>query len=189
MIQRDRHAFYVCTLAVIAASLEKIALEAIREQRRARQWGILFKLLLFIYLFALLFAALGWLSGKDALPGRHTAMVEIRGVISPDSVASADNIVTGLQEAFKDKRTQGVVLRINSPGGSPVQAAHINDEIRRLQLRKIGRRAFDRPIYSAEDWLARHSPPQVSVGVRRTSPFWRNFVWRRSLIASVAILG
>src|SRR5436853_1208284 len=113
-------------------TLEKVALAAIQEQRRARLWGILFKSLLFIYLFALLFIGLGWFGKKDASTGKHTALVELRGVISPDSAASADNVIAGLQEAFKDKRTQGVVLRINSPGGSPVQAGHINDEIKRL---------------------------------------------------------
>lgn len=113
--------------------IEKVALAAIQEQRRARQWGIFFKLLLFIYLFALLIIGMGWIGKKDGSPGRHTALVEVRGVIAPDSAASADVIMTGLQDAFKDKRTQGVVLRINSPGGSPVQAGHINDEIRRLR--------------------------------------------------------
>jgi protease-4 len=115
-------------------AIEKVALAAIQEQRRARHWSIFFKLLLFIYLFALLFIALGWTGKKDgASAGKHTALVELRGVIGPESAASADNIVSGLQEAFKDKRTQGVILRINSPGGSPVQAGHINDEIRRMR--------------------------------------------------------
>lgn len=113
--------------------IEKVALAAIQEQRRARQWSIFFKLLLFIYLFALLIIGMGWIGKKDGSPGRHTALVEVRGVIAPDSAASADVVMAGLQDAFKDKRTQGVVLRINSPGGSPVQAGHINDEIRRLR--------------------------------------------------------
>ncbi|MGZ8156841.1 MAG: S49 family peptidase, partial [Burkholderiales bacterium] len=99
-------------------ALEKVALAAIQEQRRARHWSIFFKLLLFIYLFALLFIALGWTGKRESTSGKHTAMVELRGVIGPESAASADNVVTGLQEAFKDKRTQGVILRINSPGGS-----------------------------------------------------------------------
>ena len=113
--------------------IEKVALAAIQEQRRARQWGIFFKLLLFIYLFALLIIGMGWIGKRDGSPGKHTALVEVRGVIAPDSAASADAVMTGLQDAFKDKRTQGVVIRINSPGGSPVQAAHINEEIRRLR--------------------------------------------------------
>jgi protease-4 len=116
--------------------LEKVALASLHEQRRARRWGIFFKLLGFIYLFALLFIALGWLGKRDgATAGKHTALVEIRGVIAADQPGGADAVTTGLQEAFKDKNTQGVVLRINSPGGSPVQAGHINDEIRRLRAR------------------------------------------------------
>jgi protease IV len=116
-------------------TLEKVALAAIHEQRRARRWGIFFKLLIFAYLFVVLFIWLGWTGKKDTSTGKHTALVELRGVIGPDSAASADNVITGLQDAFKDKRTQGVILRINSPGGSPVQAGHINDEIKRLRAK------------------------------------------------------
>lgn len=116
-------------------TLEKVALAAIAEQRRARLWGILFKSLLFIYLFALLFIGMGWFGKKEVSPDKHTALVELNGVIASNSQASADAINTGLQEAFKDKGTQGVILRINSPGGSPVQAGHINDEIRRLRAK------------------------------------------------------
>jgi protease-4 len=114
--------------------LEKVALAAIVEQRAARRWGVLFKLLLLVYLFAVLFVGIGWIKHGDyKSPGKHTALVELRGVIAADSKASADNVTTGLQAAFKDSNTQGVVLRINSPGGSPVQAGYINDEIRRLR--------------------------------------------------------
>ena len=114
--------------------LERLVFSSLQEQRRARQWGILFKSLTFLYLTILLFLAMGWTGGKDGpISTKHTALVELRGVISADSVSSADNINAGLQEAFKDKKTQGVILRINSPGGSPVQAGYINDEIRRLR--------------------------------------------------------
>lgn len=114
--------------------LEKLVFSSLQEQRRARHWGILFKSLTFLYLFILLFLVLGWVGGKDGpISTKHTALVELRGVISADSISSADNVNAGLQEAFKDKKTQGVILRINSPGGSPVQAGYINDEIRRLR--------------------------------------------------------
>jgi protease-4 len=116
-------------------TLEKVALAAIAEQRRSRLWGIVFKSLLFIYLFALLFIGMGWFGKKETSPDKHTALVELNGVIASNSQASADAINTGLQEAFKDKGTQGVILRINSPGGSPVQAGHIHDEIRRLRAK------------------------------------------------------
>jgi protease-4 len=115
-------------------ALERLARAALDEQRRARRWGIFFKSLTFLYLFLLLFVALGLFGGKDgALPGRHTAVVELNGVIAADSEASADRVNAGLQDAFKDKNTAGVILRVNSPGGSPVQANQISQEIRRLR--------------------------------------------------------
>lgn len=113
--------------------LEKVALAAIREQRAARRWGMFFKMMVLLYLFSLLFIGMGWIGRHDALPGSHTALIDITGVISPASQASADKIMGGLQAAFKDKNTKGVVIRINSPGGSPVQAGYIYDEIKRLR--------------------------------------------------------
>ncbi len=114
--------------------LEKVALAAIAEQRTARRWSMAFKMLVMIYLFVVLFLGMGWLKkAGDKTTGKHTALVELRGVIASDTQASADNVTSGLQAAFKDGNTQGVVLRINSPGGSPVQAGYINDEIKRLR--------------------------------------------------------
>lgn len=118
--------------------LEKLAMSAVQEQRRARHWGIFFKTLTFAYLFLLLFMVMGWMNGKPEAGlsvGKHTALVELNGVIAANSMASADNIIGSLQDAFKDKDTQGVILQINSPGGSPVQAGEINDEIRRLRAK------------------------------------------------------
>jgi len=114
--------------------IEKVALAAIAEQRTARRWGMAFKMLVMIYLFRVLFLGMGWLKkAGDKSTGKHTAMVELRGVIASEGQASADNVTSGLQAAFKDSNTVGVVLRINSPGGSPVQAGYINDEIKRLR--------------------------------------------------------
>lgn len=117
--------------------LEKLAMSAVQEQRRARHWGIFFKVLTFGYLFIVLFVFMGWFDKSETAlsTGKHTALVDMQGVIAADSAASADNMIPGLQEAFKDKGTQGVILRINSPGGSPVQAGQINDEIRRLRAK------------------------------------------------------
>lgn len=113
--------------------LERVALAAVTEQRRARRWGIFFKSLGFLYLVSLLFMlAPSELSGGSG-KGKHTAMVELGGLIAEGSDASADNIVSGLRSAFADKNTVGVILRINSPGGSPVQSGYVYDEIRRLR--------------------------------------------------------
>jgi protease-4 len=114
--------------------LERLVRSVLDEQRKTRRWGIFFKSLTFLYLFLLLVLALGIFGGKEkGLTGRHTALVEVNGVIAADSEASAERVNTGLQDAFKDKNTAGVVLRINSPGGSPVQAGQINNEMRRLR--------------------------------------------------------
>jgi protease-4 len=116
--------------------LEKLAMSAIQEQRRARHWGIFFKTLTFGYLFLVLFIVMGWFDDAEPLStGKHTALVDMQGVIAPDTPAGADFLIPSLQDAFEDKNTQGVILRINSPGGSPVQAGQINDEIRRLRAK------------------------------------------------------
>ena len=114
--------------------IEKLALEALKEQKRARRWGIFFKLLTFAYLTFVLVLLLDWRGDTDRLSGtKHTALVDVIGVIDSKGSASADNVTGALQSAFKDKNTQGVILRVNSPGGSPVQAGIIYDEIRRLR--------------------------------------------------------
>jgi protease IV len=114
-------------------ALERLARAALDEQRRARHWGIFFKVLTFIYLFALLFIGLGLIGGKEGKTGRHTGLVSVEGVIAANAEASAERIKQGLKDAFKDESTAGVIVRINSPGGSPVQAGQINQEIRRLR--------------------------------------------------------
>ena len=121
------------------AVLEKVALQAVQEQRRARQWSALFKLLWFTIAFLVLAGIMGWIGRPDmdstVSVGRHTAVIDVEGVIGVESKASAERVIKGLNRAFKDGNTVGVVLRINSPGGSPVQAGYVNDEIRRLRAK------------------------------------------------------
>ncbi len=114
--------------------LEKLVSSTLNEHRRTRRWGIFFKFLTFGYLFILLVIMLpDKFSSVPIKDGGHTALIEVKGVIAAGEPAGADNVITGLRAAFKDKNTKGVILRINSPGGSPVQAAYINDEIIRLK--------------------------------------------------------
>ena len=115
--------------------IEKLATEALKEQRRARRWGIFWKVLTFTYLTVVIVMAFDWKDGGAPKGGRHTALVDVKGVIGPGTDSSADKVMIALQAAFKDKNTQGVVLRINSPGGSPVQAQSIFDEMKRLRLK------------------------------------------------------
>lgn len=115
--------------------LTSIATEGLKEQKRSRRWGIFFKALTFLYLFVLLALINPELQDKGEKGKKHTALVELKGVIAADAEASADNVVSGLRDAFEDPDTAGVILRVNSPGGSPVQSGYIYDEI--LRLREI----------------------------------------------------
>jgi protease-4 len=158
--------------------IRRLAESALAEQRRARRWGILFKSLTFVYLFAILFIAMGWLGSRDGVhTGKHTAMVELSGVIEADSLASSDSVNAGLQDAFEDKNTQGVILRINSPGGSPVQANAINEEIRRLRGKYPGT-----PLYAVVDDICASGGYYVAVAADRI------FVSKASIVGSVGVL-
>jgi len=109
--------------------------ETFREQKRARRWGILFKLLTFTYLFVglFLFMNTGIFEKDFSEQKTHTAMVVVNGVIAADEEANANSIVTSLRAAFKNEAAKAVMLVINSPGGSPVQSGYVNDEIKRLR--------------------------------------------------------
>ena len=115
--------------------LEKTLLASVQEQRRSRRWGIFFKVLTFVYLFGalLIFSPAMKMQGAAARSASHTAIIEVRGMIADRELASADNIVGSLRKAFEDSKTKAIILRINSPGGSPVQSGYIYDEIRRLR--------------------------------------------------------
>lgn len=114
-------------------ALVRLANASLNEQRRARRWGIFFKLLTFAYLSVLLFIFADFEYEEVSTAKHVTALVDLQGVIFEGEEAGADNVIAGLRAAFKDDRTTGVVLRINSPGGSPVQSGYINNEITRLR--------------------------------------------------------
>jgi len=107
----------------------------VQEQRRARRSGIFFKSLAFLYLIAMLFLFTPLMDmERSATKGAgYTALIDEQGVIADKEAASADNLITSLRAAFDDPKVKGVVLRINSPGGSPVQSGYVYDEIRRLR--------------------------------------------------------
>lgn len=112
----------------------KLAESSLKEQRRSRRWGIFFKLLTFAYIAVILFMFSQASSLTTASSSKkHTALVELNGVIADNETANADSIVTALRNAFDNKNSAGIILRINSPGGSPVQSGYIYDEIVRLR--------------------------------------------------------
>jgi protease-4 len=156
--------------------LEKLALSAIKEQRRSRHWSILFKTLGFLYLFIVLFLVAGWFGGDGVSIKEHTALVDLQGVIASDQ-ANADSVISSLQNAFDDKKTKGVILRINSPGGSPVQAGQIYDEIRRLRALHP-----KTPLYAVVDDICASGGYYIAVGADRI------FVDKASIVGSIGVL-
>ncbi len=156
--------------------LEKLALSAIQEQRRSRHWSILFKTLGFLYLFIVLFLVAGWFGSDGVSIKEHTALVDLQGVIASDQ-ASADSVISSLQGAFEDKKTKGVILRINSPGGSPVQAGQIYDEIKRLRALHP-----KTPLYAVVDDICASGGYYVAVGADKI------FVDKASIVGSIGVL-
>ena len=155
----------------------KLATAALKEQRRARLWGIFFKLLTFAYVTVILLLAVDWQSADMSGGKKHTAMVEVNGLIAPGTDASAEKITSALQAAFKDKNTQGVVVRINSPGGSPVQAQAIYDEMKRLR-----KKYPDIPLYAVVEDLCASGGYFVAVGADQI------YVGKASIVGSIGVL-
>jgi protease-4 len=159
--------------------LEKLAFSAINEQKTARRWGIFFKLLTFAYLTVVLVAA-SYPQLKEEIGSggkQHVAVIDIQGVIAQGEAASASSVIEGLQNAFKDKNTKGVILNINSPGGSPVQSAYIYDEIRRLKKLHP-----DLPIYSVVSDMC------ASGGYYVAAASDKIFVSPASIIGSIGVI-
>jgi protease-4 len=158
-------------------TLEKLAFSALKEQRRARHWGIFFKSLTFIYLFILLFYALDWVGDDSGASLNHTALIDINGVIGNEFEVNADDVIESLQSAFDNKRTKGVVLRINSPGGSPVQAGLINDEIKRLRKQHP-----EIPVYAVVEDICASGGYYIAVAADRI------YVDKASIVGSIGVL-
>jgi protease-4 len=115
------------------ATAEKLARDMLNERRSERRWRTFFRLAWLLLVAAVAVALFATRNHSTAPAGPHTALIEVRGEIAAGAEASAENLVPGIKSAFEDEDAQAIVLRINSPGGSPVQAGIINDEIRRLK--------------------------------------------------------
>lgn len=163
--------------------LEKLLVTALRDQRKSRNWSIFFRIAMLTWLFLVLAVLFGWRSGgadgegSGKHGGPHTALVELNGVIAAGKEASADHINEGLRNAFKDKNTRGVILRINSPGGSPVQAGQINDEIRRQRTLHP-----NIPLYVVVDDICASGGYYVAVAADKI------YVDKASLVGSIGVL-
>jgi len=157
--------------------LEKVAFAALNEQRAKRRWGIFFKLAGLSYLVAVLVMVVDWGGSDQLADGRHTAVIHLHGTIEAQGEGSAQNINDALQAAFADKGTAGVVLRVNSPGGSPVQAGLVHDEIRRLRTKHP-----QIPLYVVVEDLCASGGYYVAVAADKI------FVDKASIVGSIGVL-
>jgi protease-4 len=158
------------------ATLEKLAFATLNEQRADRRWRIFFRLAwlgFFVTLIGLGVSQSG--VGKD-VSTPHTALIEIKGEIASGAEASAELIVSSLRAAFEDSGAQAVVLLINSPGGSPVQAGIINDEIRRLKA------LHKKPVYAVVEESAASAAYYIAVSADQI------FVDKASIVGSIGVL-
>ncbi|MBL8416093.1 MAG: S49 family peptidase [Propionivibrio sp.] len=157
--------------------LEKIAFASLKEQRAKRRWGIFFKLAILTYLIAVLVLVVDWGGSEKLVDGKHTALINLRGTIETTGEASADKINGALQSAFEDKGTAGIIIRINSPGGSPVQAGIVNDEIRRLRTKHP-----EIPLYVVVEDLCASGGYYIAAAADKI------FVDKASIVGSIGVL-
>ncbi|MDQ7972961.1 MAG: S49 family peptidase [Rhodocyclaceae bacterium] len=158
------------------ATLEKLAFASLREQRATRRWKTFVRLA-----WLLFFVALAWLAFMRAQPSTakttaHTAVVEIKGEIASGADASAEFVVAAMKSAFEDEGAKGVVLLINSPGGSPVQAGIINDEIKRMKAK------YKKPIYAVVEESCASAAYYIAAATDKI------YVDKASLVGSIGVL-
>ncbi|WP_410482754.1 S49 family peptidase [Undibacterium sp. Jales W-56] len=157
--------------------LEKLATESLKEQRLRRRWGIFFKLLFLVLILFSFYLFSDYRASEMENPGRHTALIDINGTIESDGNASAHSIIPALNRAFADSGSVGVILRINSPGGSPVQAGMINDEI--LRLRK---QYPQKKLYVVVDEMCASGGYYIAAAADKI------FVNKASIVGSIGVL-
>lgn len=157
--------------------LEKLAMASLREQRARRRWGIFFKLATFCLIGFGFWYAAHYESADTTTVGRHTALVKLNGAIDADGNGSANVLIPALDNAFAASDSVGVILRINSPGGSPVQAGIINDEIIRL------RKAYPKkPLYVVVDEMCASGGYYIAAAADKI------YVNKASIVGSIGVL-
>lgn len=157
--------------------LERLLLAHLNEQRRTRRWSVLFKSIGVVWLFLVFFIIAGQFDGEFVSTSPHTALIDLNGEIGGNDGITADKLIGAMNTAFDDKHTQAVVFRINSPGGSPVQAGQVYDEIKRLRGKhpKI-------PLYVVVDDICASGGYYIAAAADKI------FVDKASLVGSIGVL-
>ncbi|MEW4982539.1 MAG: S49 family peptidase [Cycloclasticus sp.] len=158
--------------------LEKVALASVVEQRRARRWSIFFKLFFFAYIVVISTLVMSPLKdGAVMSKGAHTAVIDVKGVIVSGGEADANSIIESLNNAIKDPNTKGIILRVNSPGGSPVQSSYVYKAIREVKKNNP-----DIPVYAVVEDLC------ASGGYFIASAADKIFVNESSIVGSIGVV-
>jgi protease-4 len=157
--------------------LEKLALFAVKEQRARRRWSVFFRIVILVAIVFGIWMAFTYGRTETEPLGTHTALVEIKGTIESEGQGSASVVIPALDKAFAATDSVGVILKINSPGGSPVQAGMINDEITRLR-----KEYPKKPIYVVVEEVCASGGYYIAVAADKI------FVNKASLIGSVGVL-
>lgn len=157
--------------------LEKLAFASLKEQRARRRWNIFFRFVALAIVLVVLFRAFEFGGGELESSGTHTALVEIDGTIEAGGNGGADVVIPALNRAYEDAGSVGVILRINSPGGSPVQAGMINDEIARL------RKAYPKkPLHVVVDEMCASGGYYIAAAADKI------YVNKASIVGSIGVL-
>jgi protease IV len=160
----------------LEGAFEQFARAYLRDRRSERRWRIFFRLLWLLFFVAIAWGVLAQRRHATSPSGPHTALVELKGEIASDADASAENVLAGLKSAFEDSGSQAVVLRINSPGGSPVQAGIINDEMRRMKAK------YHKKLYVVVDETCASAAYYIAVAADDI------FVDKASIVGSIGVL-
>jgi protease-4 len=158
------------------ATLEKLAFAALHEQKATRRWKTVVRLSWLAFFIALVWLALHRGSAPSSVTTPHTAVVEIRGEIAEGADASAEFVNSALRAAFEDEGARAVVLLINSPGGSPVQAGMMNDEILRLKAK------HKKPVYAVVEETCASAAYYIAVAADQI------YVDKASIVGSIGVL-
>ncbi len=162
--------------AGLESAIERLGAQWLAYQRSERRWRLFFRFTWLLLMLVLLVLLFGQSAGPSAPSTPHTAMVEVRGEIAIDSEASADRLIAGLRDAFADSGAQAVVLRINSPGGSPVQAGIVHDEILRLKA------LHKKKVYAVVEEMGASGAYYIAVAADQI------YVDKASLVGSIGVL-
>jgi protease-4 len=153
-----------------------VAREMLRQQRADRRWRVFFRLAWLGLAIAIAWALFGQRASGPASSKPHTALIEVRGEIAAGGDANAEALVSALKSAFEDPGARGIVLRINSPGGSPVQSGIVNDEIRRLKA------LHNKKVYAVVEEMCASAAYYIAVAADEI------YVDKASLVGSIGVL-